>query len=86
MELGWFYSPRQIARYFPSRVTSLKPPRAKLDNPWVVIKQLDKHQWAMFFCGFLSWAWDAFDFFTVSLTRKSHAKHALRVKIETHEL
>ena len=24
MELGWFYSPRQIAKYFPSRFTTLK--------------------------------------------------------------
>jgi SHS family lactate transporter-like MFS transporter len=74
MELGWFYSPRQIARYFPSRFTSLKPPRQKLGNPWTIIKQLDKHQWSMFLCGWLSWAWDAFDFFTVSLTRKYY-KH-----------
>lgn len=71
MELGWFYSPRQIAHYFPSRITSLKPPRAKLDNPWKIIRQLDSHQWAMFCCGLLSWAWDAFDFFTVSLTCQS---------------
>lgn len=29
---------------------------------------LDRHQWLMFLAGFLGWTWDAFDFFTVSLT------------------
>lgn len=71
MELGWFYSGRQIARYVPSRVTSLKPPRSKLTNPWTIVRSLDKHQWSMFLVGWLSWAWDAFDFFTVSLCCRS---------------
>lgn len=69
MELGWFYSPRQIAAYIPGRVTSLKPPRTKLKNPWAIVRMLDAHQWAMFGVGFISWTWDAFDFFTVSLNR-----------------
>lgn len=67
MELGWFYSPRQIAKYIPGRVTSLRPPRTKLRNPWAIVRLLDGHQWAMFGIGFVSWTWDAFDFFTVSL-------------------
>ena len=78
MELGWFYSPQQIARYVPSRVTSLKPPRAELKNPIAIIRQLDKHHWAMFGIGFLSWAWDAFDFFTVSLTGTRMGRYTLR--------
>jgi len=67
MELGWFYSGGQIARYIPGRITTLKPPRSKLTNPWTIIRSLDSHQWSMFLIGWLSWAWDAFDFFTVSL-------------------
>jgi len=29
---------------------------------------LNTKQWLFFFCGFIAWSWDAFDFFTVSLT------------------
>ncbi|KXT03684.1 hypothetical protein AC578_5169 [Pseudocercospora eumusae] len=68
MEAGWFYSPKQILQYIPSRVTSLKPPRSTLKDPYTILRQLDRHQWALFAIGFVSWAWDAFDFFTVSLT------------------
>ncbi|KAK5123664.1 hypothetical protein LTR85_002300 [Meristemomyces frigidus] len=68
MALGWFYSPSQVLHYFRSRVTSLKPPRAQLKNPYAILRQLDGHQWNMFFVGFAAWAWDAFDFFTISLT------------------
>ncbi|KAI1426300.1 carboxylic acid transporter [Xylaria sp. FL1777] len=67
MAAGWFYSPQQIRHYFATRLTSLKPPRTKLRNPIHVLKDLDRHQWLMFSVGFLSWTWDAFDFFTVSL-------------------
>ncbi|KAK5109127.1 hypothetical protein LTR62_007489 [Meristemomyces frigidus] len=74
MEAGWFYSSRQIAHYFPSRFTSLKPPQTKLKNPIAVLRQLDGHQWNMFFIGFSAWAWDAFDFFTVSLCVTEIAK------------
>ncbi|EXJ59258.1 MFS transporter, SHS family, lactate transporter [Cladophialophora yegresii CBS 114405] len=68
MAAGWFYSPRQIARYLLTRPTSLKPPRSHVRNPYTILKELDKHQWLMFLAGFLGWTWDAFDFFTVSLT------------------
>jgi MFS transporter, SHS family, lactate transporter len=68
MAAGWFYSPKQIWHYLLTRPTSLKPPRAKLRNPIHILAELDKHQWLMFTAGFLAWAWDAFDFFTVSLT------------------
>ncbi|KAH8156734.1 hypothetical protein CIB48_g11509 [Xylaria polymorpha] len=67
MAAGWFYSLDQIARYFATRLTSLKPPKTKLRNPIHVLSDLDSHQWLMFSVGFLSWTWDAFDFFTVSL-------------------
>ena len=47
MAAGWFYSPSQIARYFPARITSLKPPKRKepMKNPIAILKQLDRHQW-----------------------------------------
>ncbi|TKA25313.1 hypothetical protein B0A50_06217 [Salinomyces thailandicus] len=67
MEAGWFYSPRQLLHYIPSRFTSLKPPREPLKNPYTILKQLDAHQWNMFAVGLAAWSWDAFDFFTVSL-------------------
>ncbi|KIW99720.1 uncharacterized protein Z518_11133 [Rhinocladiella mackenziei CBS 650.93] len=74
MAAGWFYSPKQIGRYILTRPTSLKPPRTRLRNPYHILKELDKHQWLMFLAGFLGWTWDAFDFFTVSLTITEIAK------------
>lgn len=74
MAAGWFYSPSQITHYLATRITSLKPPRTKLGNPYHILKELDKHQWLMFLVGFLGWTWDAFDFFTVSLTITEIAK------------
>ncbi|KAK0357105.1 hypothetical protein LTR02_001031 [Friedmanniomyces endolithicus] len=69
MRAGWFYSPSQIARYFPSRITSLfNFPRLEFKDPIRILRQLNRHQWNMFAVGFAAWAWDAFDFFTVSLT------------------
>ena len=67
MRAGWFYSPSQIGRYALSRIPSLKPPRTQLKNPYTVLKQLNRHQWNMFAVGWISWVWDSFDFFTVSL-------------------
>lgn len=40
----------------------------KLRNPYVILRELTTHQWLMFAAGFLGWTWDAFDFFTVSMT------------------
>ncbi|EGD92179.2 hypothetical protein H112_00253 [Trichophyton rubrum D6] len=68
MAAGWFYSPEQIQRYFMTRVSSLKPPKTELKNPYRILCELDSHQWLMFGVGFIAWVWDAFDFFTVSLT------------------
>ncbi|KAK2846376.1 hypothetical protein FQN49_005780 [Arthroderma sp. PD_2] len=67
MAAGWFYSPEQIQRYFMTRISSLKPPKTELKNPYHILRQLDSHQWLMFAVGFIAWVWDAFDFFTVSL-------------------
>ncbi|OAA66362.1 carboxylic acid transporter [Akanthomyces lecanii RCEF 1005] len=64
---GWFYSPAQIKRYLATRITSLQPPRAKIDNPIRVLREVNRHQWLMFSLGFIAWVWDAVDFFSVSL-------------------
>lgn len=40
----------------------------KLRNPYSILRELTLHQWLMFTVGFLGWTWDAFDFFTVSMT------------------
>jgi len=74
MAAGWFYSPKQIGRYLLTRPISLKPPKTSLANPYRILKELDNHQWLMFLAGFLGWTWDAFDFFTVSLTVTEIAK------------
>ncbi|KFZ08946.1 hypothetical protein V502_09050 [Pseudogymnoascus sp. VKM F-4520 (FW-2644)] len=74
MAAGWFYSPSQIKRYILSRPSSLRPPTTKLRNPISVLRELNSHQWTMFLVGFISWVWDAFDFFTVSLTITDIAK------------
>lgn len=55
-------------RYMATRVTTLKPGHSKLDNPFKLLAMLNFKQWMFFLCGFLAWTWDAFDFFTVSLT------------------
>ncbi|KAL2219367.1 carboxylic acid transporter [Thermoascus aurantiacus ATCC 26904] len=68
MAAGWFYSPQQIVHYFATRISSLQPPRNKLRNPYKILRELTRHQWLMFASGFLGWTWDAFDFFTVSIT------------------
>lgn len=44
------------------------PRQNRLRDPVSVLRELDTHQWLMFTVGFLGWTWDAFDFFTVSLT------------------
>lgn len=41
---------------------------AKAPNPIKLIRLLNTQQWLFFLVAFLAWSWDAFDFFTVSLT------------------
>ncbi|KAF3767318.1 MFS general substrate transporter [Cryphonectria parasitica EP155] len=57
-----------VGEYIRTRFTSLKPPMTKLPNPIKLLLMLSAHHWAFFGVGFLGWTWDAFDFFTVSLT------------------
>lgn len=57
-----------IGRYAATRFTTLKPPMAKAPNPFTLLRMLNKQQWLFFLVAFFAWSWDAFDFFTVSLT------------------
>lgn len=52
--------------YIATRIPTLKPPMAKVPNPFKALGLLNKQQWLFFACGFIAWTWDAFDFFTVS--------------------
>lgn len=68
MDAGWFYSRSQVIRYLSTRFSSLVPPRTKVRNPISILRELSKHQWLLFSCGFLAKAWDAFDQYSVPLT------------------
>ncbi|KAI4127506.1 MAG: hypothetical protein LQ338_003164, partial [Usnochroma carphineum] len=57
-----------IGRYLATRLPTLKPPMAKAPNPFKLLAMLNLQQWLFFLVAFLAWSWDAFDFFTVSLT------------------
>jgi SHS family lactate transporter-like MFS transporter len=57
-----------IGEYLRRRVTTLRPPMNPAPNPIKALMLLNKQQWLFFLVGFLGWTWDAFDFFTVSLT------------------
>ena len=61
-------------RYIATRVSTLKPPMNKAPNPFKLLAMLNLQQWLFFLVGFLAWSWDAFDFFTVSLTVPELAK------------
>lgn len=68
--------PEQMSagRYIATRFSSLKPPMAKAPNPFSALALLTFQQWMFFLVAFLAWSWDAFDFFTVSLTVSDLAK------------
>lgn len=40
----------------------------KAPNPLKALALLNRQQWLFFLVAFFAWTWDAFDFFTVSLT------------------
>ncbi|KAF1811566.1 MFS general substrate transporter [Eremomyces bilateralis CBS 781.70] len=63
-----------IGRYIATRFTTLVPPMDKAPNPIRVLGLLNRQQWMFFLVGFAGWTWDAFDFFTVSLTVHDLAK------------
>jgi len=55
-------------KYLATRLPTLRPPMAKAPNPIRLLRMVSGKQWLFFLVGFLAWSWDAFDFFTVSLT------------------
>jgi len=57
-----------VGRYIATRFSSLKPPMDRVENPITLLGSLNKKQWLFFLIAFFGWTWDAFDFFTVSLT------------------
>ncbi|CZT00026.1 related to carboxylic acid transporter protein [Rhynchosporium graminicola] len=57
-----------IAEYARTRFSTLKPPMNKAPNPFTLLAMLSTKQWLFFLVAFVAWTWDAFDFFTVSLT------------------
>ncbi|KAI9739140.1 MAG: hypothetical protein M1834_007353 [Cirrosporium novae-zelandiae] len=57
-----------VGKYIATRIPSLKPPMAKAPNPFKLLAMLNTQQWMFFLVAFFAWTWDAFDFFTVSLT------------------
>ena len=64
----------RITQYVATRIPTLKPPMNKAPNPFKLIALLNFQQWMFFLVGFAGWTWDAFDFFTVSLTVSDLAK------------
>ncbi|GAB7348978.1 hypothetical protein MBLNU459_g7960t1 [Dothideomycetes sp. NU459] len=60
--------------YFATRISTLKPPMTRVSNPFKLLRLLNTQQWLFFLVGFIAWTWDAFDFFTVSLTVTDLAK------------
>ena len=59
---------RSIGTYVATRIPTLRPPMFKAPNPIKLLAMLNFQQWMFFLVAFLAWSWDAFDFFTVSLT------------------
>lgn len=57
-----------VGRYIATRIPTLKPPMNKAPNPFSLLRLLNAQQWLFFLVAFFAWSWDAFDFFTVSLT------------------
>ncbi|KAL9099057.1 MAG: hypothetical protein Q9163_005386 [Psora crenata] len=57
-----------IGTYIATRIPTLKPPMNEAPNPFKLLAMLNFQQWMFFLVAFLAWSWDAFDFFTVSLT------------------
>jgi len=55
-------------KYLATRISTLRPPMAKAPNPITLLRMLSLQQWLFFLVAFIAWTWDAFDFFTVSLT------------------
>lgn len=64
-----------VGRYLSTRFSTLKPPMNKAPNPFAALALLNKQQWLFFAIAFCGWTWDAFDFFSVSISLTSIAKY-----------
>lgn len=76
------YEGMSAGRYLATRVSSLKPPMLNVPNPWKLLRMLNRQQWSFFALAFWAWTWDAFDFFTVSLTVSDLAKQFGKANID----
>ncbi|KAA8900256.1 major facilitator superfamily domain-containing protein [Sphaerosporella brunnea] len=63
-----------LGRYAATRITTLRPTGNPLPNPFTTLRLLTWRQWKFFLIAFIAWTWDAFDFFTVSITLTDLAK------------
>ncbi|KAH8809255.1 sugar transporter family protein [Xylogone sp. PMI_703] len=63
-----------VGRYLASRVTTLKPTWSIPVNPLTSLGLLSRKDWLFFSIAMAGWTWDAFDFFSVSLTVTPLAK------------
>ncbi|EGZ11668.1 hypothetical protein PHYSODRAFT_317154 [Phytophthora sojae] len=71
-----------VGEYLKSRVTTLKPTMAQVENPFKVLGLLNRLQWMQFLVAFIAWSWDAFDFFTVSMTIEELAEEFGKTKTD----
>jgi SHS family lactate transporter-like MFS transporter len=71
-----------VGRYAATRITTLKPAHDKVPNPITLLRMLNLQQWLFFLVAFFAWTWDAFDFFTVSLTVTDLAKSFDKTKAD----
>ncbi|RLN70125.1 hypothetical protein BBJ28_00019533, partial [Nothophytophthora sp. Chile5] len=71
-----------FGEYVKTRVTTLKPPMEKVENPLKVLALLTRLQWMQFLIAFIAWSWDAFDFFTVSMTISDLAEEFDKTKTD----
>jgi SHS family lactate transporter-like MFS transporter len=69
-------------RYIATRFSTLKPAHDKVSNPITLLRMLNLQQWLFFLVAFFAWSWDAFDFFTVSLTVEELAESFDKTKAD----
>ncbi|KAK9449511.1 major facilitator superfamily domain-containing protein [Limtongia smithiae] len=59
----------RLRHHLATRISTLRPPRdGRMTNPLPALRTLTRKQWLFFLVALAGWTWDAFDFFTVSLT------------------
>lgn len=47
-----------IGRYLATRLSTLKPPMERVENPIKLLRMLNGKQWLFFLCAFIAWTWD----------------------------